>query len=65
MKQKQRKTEFLVIRMAKPDRDLVARAAAADDLDVSTWARRVVVQAARRWADRSGTPPKGGGNPEE
>jgi uncharacterized protein (DUF1778 family) len=42
------KTERLVIRISPADKKLVERAAAADDLEVSTWARRVIVQVARR-----------------
>jgi hypothetical protein len=42
------KTERLVIRISPADKKLVERAAAADDLEVSTWARRIIVQAARR-----------------
>lgn len=42
------KTERLVIRMSPADKKLVEKAAAADDLEVSTWARRIIVQAARR-----------------
>lgn len=42
------KTERLVIRMSPGDKRLVERAAAADELEVSTWARRVIVQTAKR-----------------
>ena len=43
------KTAVLVIRISPEDRKLVERAAAADELEVSTWARGVIVQAAKRW----------------
>jgi uncharacterized protein (DUF1778 family) len=46
------KTDFLVIRISPEDRGLVAEAAAEEDLEVSTWARRVVLQAARKAAER-------------
>lgn len=42
------KTERLVIRISPADKKLIERVAAADDLEVSTWARRVIVQTARR-----------------
>jgi hypothetical protein len=42
------KTERLVIRITPSDKQLVEQVAAADDLEVSTWARRVIVQTARR-----------------
>jgi uncharacterized protein (DUF1778 family) len=48
-----KKTEFLVIRLSPPDRDLIAAAAAAEDLDLSTWARRIVLKAARKLSERS------------
>lgn len=43
-----RKTALLVIRISPADRVLVERAAAADELEVSTWARRLIVQAAKQ-----------------
>ncbi len=39
------KTEFLQIRLSPTDRERVIRAAAAEHLDASTWARRVLLTA--------------------
>ena len=39
------KTEFLQIRMSPADKKRIRRAAEADHLDQSTWARRVVLKA--------------------
>ena len=39
------KTEFLQIRLSPEDRERVEAAARAEFLDVSTWARRVLLQA--------------------
>ncbi len=39
------KTEFLQIRLSPDDKKRVRRAADADHLDPSTWARRVVLKA--------------------
>jgi uncharacterized protein (DUF1778 family) len=44
------KSERLVVRLTPEDRALLERAAAADDLELSTWVRRVALQTARRWA---------------
>lgn len=44
-----KKSERLVVRLSPEDRALLERVAAADELEVSTWVRRTVVQAARRW----------------
>jgi hypothetical protein len=38
------KTEFLQIRLTPKDRQRIERAAAADHLDTSTWARRVLLK---------------------
>jgi uncharacterized protein (DUF1778 family) len=39
------KTEFLQIRLTPEQRDALERAAAAEHLDMSTWARRVLLKA--------------------
>ena len=39
------KSQFLQIRMAPPDLERVKRAAEADHLDTSTWARRLILHA--------------------
>lgn len=39
------KTEFLQIRLTPEDLQRVRRAAEADHLDTSTWARRVILKA--------------------
>jgi hypothetical protein len=38
------KTEFLIIRVSAADRERMAKAAQADHLDVSTWARRTLLR---------------------
>jgi len=43
------KTEFLQIRLSAEDKKRIKRAAEADHLDQSTWARRVVLKAVERW----------------
>lgn len=43
------KTEFLQIRITPEDRERLRRAAVADFLDVSTWARRAILQALEEW----------------
>jgi hypothetical protein len=43
------KDTFLQIRMTKEDRERLERVAAAEHLDASTWARRVILQAVERW----------------
>ena len=45
------KTEFLQIRLTPEDRERLRRAAASDFIDVSTWARRAILQALARWED--------------
>jgi uncharacterized protein (DUF1778 family) len=45
----------LVVRLSPEDRALVAKAAAAHELDVSAWVRQTVVLAAKRWKAREGT----------
>jgi len=46
------KTEFLQIRLTHEDRERLRRVAAADHLDVSTWARRVILMALDKWERR-------------
>jgi len=49
------KTEFLQIRCSPEDRDRLLRAAQSEHLELSTWARRVLLQAVERWeGSRSG-----------
>lgn len=43
------KSERLVVRITLEDRALLERVAAADELELSTWVRRVALQAAKRW----------------
>jgi hypothetical protein len=43
------KTEFLQIRITPEDRERLRRAAAADYVGVSTWARRAILQALEEW----------------
>jgi len=47
------KTEFLQIRITPEDRERFRRAAEAEYLDVSTWARRVLMLATDRWEGKS------------
>ena len=42
------KTEFLQIRLNPEQREVLRRAAEADHLDLSTWARRVLLQAVEK-----------------
>jgi predicted transcriptional regulator len=46
------KTTFLQIRCSPEDRERMARIADAEHLDVSTWARRTLLQAVERWEAR-------------
>jgi hypothetical protein len=49
------KTEFLQIRVTPEEHERIRRAAKADHLDKSTWARRVLLIALERWEEsRSG-----------
>lgn len=50
------KTEFLQIRLTPADRDRVWRVAAAEHLDPSTWARRILLQAAGIWESEHQSP---------
>jgi hypothetical protein len=50
------RTEFLQIRITPDDRDLFRRVAEAEHLDVSTWARRVLLQAVDQIEGRSAPP---------
>jgi hypothetical protein len=43
------KTAFLQIRFSQEDLERVRRAALADHLDTSTWARRIVLKAVEVW----------------
>lgn len=43
------KTDFLQIRVAPDDLARIRRAAEADHLDTSTWARRVILRAVDEW----------------
>jgi uncharacterized protein (DUF1778 family) len=43
------RTEFLQIRVSPEDKKRIRRAAEADHLDQSTWARRVVLRAVEAW----------------
>lgn len=43
------KTEFLQIRMTPEDRERLQEVAAAEHLDVSTWARQVLLKAIEKW----------------
>ena len=45
------RTEFLQIRLSPEDRERLRRIAEAEHLDLSTWARRVLLQAAERVPD--------------
>ena len=46
------KTEFLQIRCTPEDRERLEQIAEAEHLDLSTWARRVLLQAVDRWEKR-------------
>lgn len=46
------KTDFLQIRISPEDRERFRRIAEGEHLDVSTWARRLLLQAAERWESR-------------
>jgi hypothetical protein len=46
------KTTFLQIRCSPDDRERMARIADAEHLDLSTWARRTLLQASERWESR-------------
>ena len=43
------KTEHLQIRLTESDRDRLRRVADAEHLDLSTWARRVLLIAVAEW----------------
>jgi hypothetical protein len=47
------KTEFLQIRCSPEERQRMKRLALAEHLDLSTWARRVLMQSVDRWEDRA------------
>jgi predicted transcriptional regulator len=46
------KTEFLQIRISPEDRDRMRRLAESEHLDLSTWARRALLQAVERFESR-------------
>lgn len=46
------KTDFLQIRVSPADRARLRRVAEAEHLDLSTWARRALLQAADQWEAR-------------
>jgi hypothetical protein len=46
------KTEFLQIRCSPEDRERMRKMAEAEHLDLSTWARRILLQSVDRWQDR-------------
>jgi predicted transcriptional regulator len=48
------KTTFLQIRCSPEDRERLSRIAEAEHLDVSTWARRTLLQALERWEAKRG-----------
>lgn len=48
------KTEFLQIRISPEDRERMRRLAESEHLDLSTWARRVLLQAVERFETRTG-----------
>ena len=43
------KTTFLQMRLTPEDRDRIERVAEAEHLDVSTWARQVILKTVERW----------------
>ena len=49
------KTEFLQIRLTREDKARLTRAAEADHLDASTWARRALLHALEQWESRHGS----------
>jgi hypothetical protein len=50
------KTEFLQIRLSPEDRERLRIAARADHLEMSTWARRVILQALEKWEAKHAPP---------
>lgn len=50
------RTEFLQIRITPEDRERLQRVAEAEHLDLSTWARRTLLQAVDQLEDRSAPP---------
>ena len=49
------KTEFLQIRCSPEDRARMQKAADSEHLDLSTWARRVLLQTVTRMEERKGS----------
>jgi uncharacterized protein (DUF1778 family) len=58
------KSERIVVRLTPEDRALLERAAAADELELSTWVRRIALQTARRWAADVAARAQGGDSDE-
>jgi hypothetical protein len=50
------RTEFLQIRVTPEDRERFRRVAQAEHLDLSTWARRTLLQAIDQFEDRTAIP---------
>ena len=50
------RTEFLQIRITPEDRERLQRVAEAEHLDLSTWARRTLLQAVDQLEDRAAPP---------
>ena len=49
------KTTFLQIRCSPEDRERMERVAESEHLDLSTWARRVLLQSVEKWEIRRPT----------
>jgi hypothetical protein len=49
------KTEFLQIRCSPEDRERMQKAADSEHLDLSTWARRILLQTVTRMEERKGS----------
>lgn len=43
------KTEFLQIRLTQEDRERIARVASREHLDLSTWARQILLKSVEDW----------------
>jgi hypothetical protein len=43
------KTEFLQIRLTQEDRERIARVASGEHLDLSTWARQILLKSVEDW----------------
>jgi hypothetical protein len=51
------KTEFLQIRVDPADLSRIRKVAAADHLDTSTWARRLILRAVEKWENENAEQP--------